>query len=284
MKRALFVIFFCLLLISVVPAGVSAITLDKLDTPIKTTPTKIWPGNPVSISGILNIESDPGGADITVLMGSERVNKDQTWTTPYSLQLHTATYQVILKKPGYMTYYSKLITLQPDQTSTVYAVLVPNASTSVQPQTSDSPAYNTPANPQISAQQTPVQTAILGSETRQSSAPSAGSPTVQQPLTGTGSLSVTTNPAGARIFIDSIPAGASPAIIPGLSAGVHNLTMTMPGYAELITQVNIVDGQTMDYSTTLIPATEPTKQKSPGFYALVAGLAVACIVLLKRPA
>ena len=86
------------------------------------------------------------------------------------------------------------------------------------------------------------------------------------------------------IFVDSIAAGASPATIPGLSSGVHNLTMTMPGYAELITQVNIVDGQIMDYSTTLIPATEPTKAKSPGFELIIAGLAVAGIILLKRSA
>jgi hypothetical protein len=63
---------------------------------------------------------------------------------------------------------------------------------------------------------------------------------------------------------------------------MHNLTITMAGYAELITQVNIVGGQTMDYSTTLIPATNPTKPKAPGFEMAVAGIALAGIVLLKK--
>jgi hypothetical protein len=56
----------------------------------------------------------------------------------------------------------------------------------------------------------------------------------------------------------------------------------MPGYAELITQVNIAGGQTMDYSTTLVPATNPTKPKTPGFEAAVTGIALAGIVLLKK--
>jgi hypothetical protein len=93
---------------------------------------------------------------------------------------------------------------------------------------------------------------------------------------------VATTPSGAAIEIDGIPAGASPATVPGLAAGTHNLTITTPGYAALITQVNIVGGQTMEYSTTLIPVTDPTRKQTPGFEAAVAGIALACIVLLKR--
>jgi phage replication-related protein YjqB (UPF0714/DUF867 family) len=63
---------------------------------------------------------------------------------------------------------------------------------------------------------------------------------------------------------------------------MHNLTITMTGYAELVTQINIVGGQTMEYSTTLVPATVPTQRKTPGFEAALAGIAVAGIVLLKR--
>jgi hypothetical protein len=65
---------------------------------------------------------------------------------------------------------------------------------------------------------------------------------------------------------------------------VHNLTITMTGYEDLSTQVNIVAGQTMDYSTTLVPAASPAKSSAPGFEAEVAGIALACIVLLKRAA
>jgi hypothetical protein len=65
---------------------------------------------------------------------------------------------------------------------------------------------------------------------------------------------------------------------------MHNLTITMTGYEDLITQVNIVAGQTMEYSTTLVPAAGPAKPRAPGFEAAVAGIALACIMLLKRAA
>jgi hypothetical protein len=56
----------------------------------------------------------------------------------------------------------------------------------------------------------------------------------------------------------------------------------MAGYEELITQVNITGGQTMEYSTTLVPATIPTKPKAPGFEGAAAGIAISGIIFLKR--
>jgi hypothetical protein len=223
------------------------------------------------------IESTPSGAEIW----NYGIYPSGHYT-PETIAVNSGPSGVsfMLVYPGYQNYNSTLpAMLLPGQTYKISATLIPLGSATpgvtYQPEynpTSSSPDYVSNVNQQLTSQQTPSQTAKTGSQPSQSPAP------------GTGSLSVTTNPTGAAIEVDGIPAGASPATIPGLSAGMHTLTITMPGYAALITQVNIVGGQTMDYSTTLIPATNPTKPKSPGFEISVAGLAVACIVFLKRPA
>jgi hypothetical protein len=222
--------------------------------------------------GSLTFESNPPGAEIWV--NGEDQLKITPWSSPaYPSSPQIPSYFVSLKYPGYEV-YSETITLQSGESYTVSAELVPLTTT--QSPSANPPSDNPPEYQQGITQQIPAQTSSTGSP--------QPSPSSQSPIPGTGSLSVITNPTGATIEVDGIPAGASPATIPGLSAGTHNLTVMKPGYAVLITQVNIVGGQTVEYSTTLLPATEPTKRQSPGFDALVAGLAVACIVVLKRPA
>jgi PEGA domain len=107
----------------------------------------------------------------------------------------------------------------------------------------------------------------------------------------TGSLSVTTTPSGAFIFIDGVMRGASPATIPGLSTGSHTLLLKLDGYQDLSTPVIIAAGKTQDYSTSLVKnaaTTEtmsaqatPKKSASPGFWAVL-GIAILGAVLCMR--
>ncbi len=221
--------------------------------------------------GSITINSNPPGAEIWI-----NGQKSQYFTPLYS-PAYPYQYTIALKYAGYEM-YTEQFTLQPGQAYTISATLVPLATTS--PQQANPPAGSTSANPQVPDQFNPASAAATGSQSPQPAAPGA-SQVQQSTVPGAGSLSVTTNPAGATIFVDGIPGGASPATIPGLSAGMHNLTITKPGYAELITQVNIVGGQTMEFSTTLIPATNPTKPKSPGFAWVIALIATG-IALMKR--
>jgi hypothetical protein len=280
----------CLLLTTIAPVSTVSPGVVKTIGPVQTqttrpvfSPVKTTTITTTEISeedrlGYIFIESDPAGAEIELSVGAEQVHTN--WTTPFSSPVMAGgtvyPYIIVLKKPGYKV-YSEQVAVQPKQTYSIHAVLIPLTPTPTRPQSAPpaqagimtTPVPDTTAHPSVTA-------------SASHSTSSGGQVATTAPEIGT--LSVTTNPAGAMIFVDSIAAGASPATIPGLSSGVHNLTMTMPGYAELITQVNIVDGQIMDYSTTLIPATEPTKAKSPGFELIIAGLAVAGIILLKRSA
>lgn len=221
-------------------------------------------------------------------MDQETVPLDTKRITPFSLPFWEYCpqweWKIGLTKAGYHGYTSDPIVLQPGETGHISAVLIP-FTTSPVPSQSTSPSFPTAAiiaPPLYTNGQAPAP------DTAFSKGLAAGQPS-QSPAPGTGSFSVTTNPAGARIFIDGIPAGASPATIPGLPAGTHNLTITMAGYEDLVTQVNIIAGQTMEFSTTLVsggtrPAAGPSKAKTPGFEAAAAGLGILGILLLKRMA
>lgn len=51
----------------------------------------------------------------------------------------------------------------------------------------------------------------------------------------TGSLSVTSNPTGANLFVDSVFKGTTPRTVSGLSVGNHNIKVTKSGYNNYIT-------------------------------------------------
>jgi hypothetical protein len=82
------------------------------------------------------------------------------------------------------------------------------------------------------------------------SVPAAAGTTV---VPGTGSLSVITDPAGAKVFVDDVLRGASPAIVPNLPAGAHTLRLEKEGYRNMTVPVGIDDGKTTNYSTALVP-------------------------------
>ncbi len=103
----------------------------------------------------------------------------------------------------------------------------------------------------------------------------AGPVQTSSPVSGT--LTVSTTPPGAYVLVDGVMKGISPATIPGLSPGVHNVTLTLPGYNDLKTTVTIDAGRTADYSTSLAPA-----PKTPGFEMLSALLSIGVLSLILK--
>jgi hypothetical protein len=107
-----------------------------------------------------------------------------------------------------------------------------------------------------------------------------------------GSLSVTTDPAGAAIYIDGIKQGISPATIPGLSPGSHTLLLKLDGYDDLSLPITISAGKTQNYSSALMKsgdsgataATAPTTKKSnaPGFAGITAACVIGALLVLRK--
>ena len=101
--------------------------------------------------------------------------------------------------------------------------------------------------------------------------------TVVFPVPGSGSLSVTTSPPGALVYIDGVMKGVTPTTIPGLSEGVHSVTLIMTGYSDLKTTISVDAGTTSEYITGLSPV-----QKTPGFEVFSAILSIGGLVTLRK--
>ncbi len=130
-------------------------------------------------------------------------------------------------------------------TTTVPTVTVP-ATTSSAPG-----AFRANAQPPTIIPRTTL-TGLVTATAPPESATQQASPQVTT-VTGTGSLSVITNPAGAQVFIDDVLRGASPATVPNLAVGSHTLRLEREGYRNMTVPVAINDGKTTDYSTALVP-------------------------------
>jgi hypothetical protein len=101
--------------------------------------------------------------------------------------------------------------------------------------------------------------------------------TVAVSVPQSGSLSVTTSPSGALVYIDGVMKGVSPTTIPGLSAGVHSVSLVMTGYSDLKTNITIEAGKNSEYITGL-----PTVQKTPGFEMILALLSLSGFLAIRK--
>ena len=68
-----------------------------------------------------------------------------------------------------------------------------------------------------------------------------------------GSISVTTSPEGASVFLDDVLMGVSPLVINDLEPGDYNVRATLDGYEEEATVVNLIEGSDLPLSLTLHP-------------------------------
>jgi hypothetical protein len=261
----------CALCIIFLIASVSAANLSKIpgvtSKVIGTTTPKynIYPDLTPTLDSdevIITFESTPPGANVYAW----GFLADQV--TPFSLKTHVApaTIPIIISYPGYQEFHQNL-TVIPRQTYTVSAVLIPVTSIPTTQPTNppvDSVPTTAPATPsQVQAQPTGSGSSVLSPDT-------------------TGSLSVTTTPAGAEVSLDNEVKGITPAMISGLSPGTHTLTITKAGYRNFTTTISIEAGKVREYSTGLSDAAPPAgtpAAKSPGFalgaaFAAVFGIAL----------
>jgi hypothetical protein len=107
----------------------------------------------------------------------------------------------------------------------------------------------------------------------------SGSPTPTAPVQnqGYGSLSITTTPAGALVYVDGKMMGVSPTTIPMLSEGPHSVMLIMEGYEDLKTSITINEGSTSEYITGL-----PKTTRTPGFAPGMAVLSIGLLLLHRK--
>jgi hypothetical protein len=102
-----------------------------------------------------------------------------------------------------------------------------------------------------------------------------------------GSVYVTTTPAGAEIFIDGVPAGISPILIPDVVPGNHTLKSVMAGYTAGNQEVRVIGGhmivaQLLFEKEQPIPGSSPPPTRAEGMVPVTMVLAVIGFLWLGR--
>ena len=136
----------------------------------------------------------------------------------------------------------------------------------------DNPTVNADFNQQTVALQTTSSPAHIPTTVE-------GSPTsaASTPASGYGSLSITTTPAGALVYVDGTMMGVTPTTIPMLTEGPHSITLVMDGYQDLKTTITVNAGTTSEYITGLAKTT-----KTPGFTAGIAAISIGMLLLYRK--
>jgi hypothetical protein len=76
----------------------------------------------------------------------------------------------------------------------------------------------------------------------------------------TGSVTVHSSPAGASILIDGVYSGTTPGSVNGVSAGNHNLRLSLSGYYDYEGSIYVVPGQENQGYGTLQPMSQVTSE------------------------
>lgn len=102
---------------------------------------------------------------------------------------------------------------------------------------------------------------------------------------GRGSLSISSTPSGANIFINNNFIGISPLTAPDIAAGNHLVTFRMDGYQEFSTSALVTEGTTSTVSAALLPVTPVPTQKTAAFPLTgITALSILLLLVPKRPA
>ncbi len=68
-------------------------------------------------------------------------------------------------------------------------------------------------------------------------------PETTPPSASTGSIAVTSSPLGAMVFVDGIPRGTTPVILPEIPTGNHRVTLSFKGYDDWNHTISVGSGQ-----------------------------------------
>jgi hypothetical protein len=79
----------------------------------------------------------------------------------------------------------------------------------------------------------------------------------------TGTIYMVTTPQGASAYVDGVYYGITPALASGLMPGVHQVRLSLSGFADWVGNVDVTGGVTTTVTQTLHVAT-PTPTLSPG--------------------
>jgi hypothetical protein len=197
---------------------------------------------PTPAYGRITVTSSPSGADIYI----DNVYKGLSPAT--FNEVPNGNHLILIRLPGYQDLTKNVIVTGNSQT--LYGALS---------QQTGSPITTT----------SPVHTSTTGT--------GFPTPTTSGQNTGYGSLSITTTPPGALVYVDGTMMGVTPTTIPMLTEGSHSITLVLDGYQDLKTTITINAGTTSEYITGLSKTT-----KTPGFAAGIAAVSMGILLVFRK--
>jgi hypothetical protein len=96
-----------------------------------------------------------------------------------------------------------------------------------------------------------------------------------------GSLSITSEPAGAMVLVDNQSRGVSPVTADDIAAGDHKIAVRMEGYEEYSVSVLVAPGATRNVTAILMPVT-PTLHAPVFPFSALCALCIIGILILKK--
>lgn len=215
---------------------------------------------PIPISGTLNINSSPQGAQVFL-------NGRSVGNTPLTVRVVPGRQDVELRLAGYEPYRTS-VNVNPGQTVNINATLErtrPSTGTLV---VNSSPqgaqvyvdgrfVGNTPLSIFINPGRTDVEIRLDGYDTYRTSVVINPGQTVTinatlNPQRRTGVLSVNSSPSGADVYIDNQRVGRTP-YSAQLNEGTYDVRVSLPGYADYRTTVRVERNQETRINAQLVP-------------------------------
>jgi hypothetical protein len=251
------------------PAEGQHISVHAELVPIPTPVPTVAPG---SGKGYYQVSSNPTGGSVTF----DGTNYGLTTVTITVSTTGTPGHTITVSKSGYQT-WSQYYEGNPaqDQTISVYATLEPVVQTgyiTVTSNPSGASAVLDNGYDQLTTTGTfsnvatgwhNVQVSKSGYQTYSTSIevkPGATS-TVYATLTPNkqvGSISVSSNPVGASLYVDTIYQGYTNQIVGNLAAGTHTVLLKKSGYKDFTQSMTVNADQTVYMSAVLTPVSSPT--------------------------
>ena len=104
----------------------------------------------------------------------------------------------------------------------------------------------------------------------------------QTQTAGTGSVSISSNPPGAQVYIDNAYVGITPVNISSVQAGTRAFLIKQAGYADWQVSEPVHSGQTTQIAATLSALPTPTEGAMPSTLVLMAVGLLAFALLSRR--
>ena len=270
------------------PAEGQTITVNAYLTPVSQYGSISVDSNPERATAIL----DGGNSQLTpctfnnVLPGSHTIQLSMAGYQPYSTTASVSA--------GKSTYVFGSLTAVAPSTGSIYATSLPQGASVYVDGRNYGPAPQLASG--LSSGFHQVRLSLQGFQdwSGQVQVTAGGTTTVSQTLLatptdrptvapGTGTLQVSSSPAGAQVFLDNVYMGISPLTLPGVSTGSHLILLKLPGYSDWEVSAQVAAGQTTPVTAILVPVTTPTPTQGslPGVLAFVA-LGMVSLLLWSR--